>query len=68
MTHLAERIAAILDLKGPSHARHNLGGALHDLERQQADPVCLRTIQRVMKQLAEVEKAISASPSPHNPD
>ena len=39
-----------------THARHNLEGALIDMERTgKADEVCFRTIRRVCKQLADIE-------------
>lgn len=41
-----------------SHARHNLEGALIDLERQGADTVCLKTIRRVIDQLAAMEQVL----------
>jgi hypothetical protein len=31
---------------------YNLEGVLHDLRRQNADPVCIRTIERVQEQIA----------------
>ena len=36
----------------------NLGGALIDLERLGADPVCIRTIRRVQQQLKEVSNVL----------
>ena len=36
----------------------NLAGALIDLERLGADPVCIRTIRRVQQQLKEVSKLL----------
>lgn len=59
-----KRIAAIYErctkVKGnhwmSTHARHNLLGAYIDLERRGADKVCLRTIKRVMGQLARMER------------
>jgi len=46
------------------HARHNLDGAYIDIERQwaDADKVCLRTIDRVMTQLAAVEEILERFP------
>jgi hypothetical protein len=43
-----------------SHARFNLEGALYDIERFSADgkptdQVCIRTIKRVLEQLAKAE-------------
>lgn len=40
------------------HARHNLLGAYLDLQRAGADPICLKTIDRVMTQLAAVEEIL----------
>lgn len=39
---------------------YNLEGALIDLRRQGADEVCIRTIERVQAQLAEVSKRAAA--------
>lgn len=46
------------------HARHNLDGAYIDIERQwaDADKVCLRTIDRVMTQIAAVEEILERFP------
>jgi hypothetical protein len=55
-------IIAALDLDGAAHARHNLDGAIIDLERIDevlADKVCLRTLRRVRDQLAAVECALA---------
>ena len=42
---------------GDLHARHNLMGALIDLERQPGtDVICIATIKRVIGQLVEVER------------
>jgi hypothetical protein len=35
-----------------SEPYYNLEGVLHDLRRQNADPVCIRTIERVQEQIA----------------
>lgn len=34
---------------------YNLMGALYDLEREGADPICLDTIKRVMSQIKELQ-------------
>lgn len=39
----------------------NLAGAFYDLREQKADQVCLNTIERVMKQIAEMQKALTAA-------
>jgi type VI protein secretion system component VasF len=36
----------------------DLAGALMDLERLGADPVCIRTIRRVLRQLEEVSNVL----------
>ena len=42
-----------------NQARHNLAGALVDLERQgRIDPVCIKTIKRVITQLSEIEQVL----------
>ena len=63
-------IARIRDTLGLStltiqaHARHNLGGALHDIEvsNGQADEVSQRTIRRVIVQLQRVEEILDGQP------
>jgi hypothetical protein len=47
------------------HARHNLDGAYTDIEIQwkDADKVCLRTMRRVMTQLAAVEEILERFPA-----
>ena len=58
---LAEKIMAILGLDEDTngiHARHNLMGALIDLEHGTNDSVCHNTIRRVVGQLAEVERIL----------
>ena len=40
---------------------YNLDGALYDLTRQGADPVCLRTIQRVRDQIGIISKAYGST-------
>lgn len=50
-----------LGLDDDRHARHNLDGALIDIEHDaefRTDHVCRKTIRRVMEQLADVEKII----------
>lgn len=39
-----------------SHVRHNLEGALIDLDRLEADEVCRNTIRRAIKQLSDIER------------
>jgi hypothetical protein len=39
----------------------NLAGALMDLERLGADPVCIRTIRRVQQQLKEVSNVLQTA-------
>ncbi len=51
-----------------AHARYNLEGALYDIERLSAegkptDQVCIRTIRRVIEQLAKAEAALSPAPA-----
>jgi len=41
-----------------NHARYNLEGALYDLERKGADELCLKTIRRVVEQLASIETVL----------
>jgi hypothetical protein len=41
-------------------ALDNLEGARIDLERLGADPVCIRTIERVQQQLIEVSRILQA--------
>lgn len=59
-----KRIAEIYDTVTNSvstHARHNLEGVLIDIDRQWEvgrDEICLNTIRRVIKQLAEIEKLL----------
>ena len=64
-----QKIAAAFEKREPidesglsfrsNHARHNLEGALIDMERTGvADRVCLNTVRRVIDQLAEIEKHI----------
>lgn len=65
------KIAEIYDNNeqmGNSHARHNLWGALIDLERLEADEVCLKTIRKVMEQLAEIEKYLPLRRQKHEQD
>src|SRR5687767_15872393 len=45
-------------LKVSGDAYWNLAGALIDLERLGADPVCIRTIKRVQQQLKEVSNVL----------
>ncbi|MFZ1102565.1 MAG: hypothetical protein WAN86_06945 [Hyphomicrobiaceae bacterium] len=45
-------------LKVYDDAYGNLQGALTDLERLHADPVCIRTIGRVLHKLKEVSKVL----------
>ncbi len=57
-----ERLRAALGLtegKEDLHARHNLTGALIDMERENgwADRVCIQTIKRVIGQLGEAERS-----------
>ncbi len=58
-----ERIKDILGISDAPlshHARHNLEGALMDMERTgKADQVCLRTIRRIVLQLLSVEQVLS---------
>lgn len=64
-----EQIAAIYETRKrnddgtytSNHMRFNLEGALYDLERAEADPVCLRTIRRIVEQLASIETVLGAS-------
>lgn len=58
---LRAEISSILDLDGRGHARHNLNGALIDLDAQEADKVCRSTIRRVIRQLADVESALAST-------
>jgi hypothetical protein len=44
--------------KTSTHIRHNLDGAMIDLERQGADKICLGTLQRIKGQLLEIEKVL----------
>lgn len=64
-----QHIAAIYETLTPmgggrhqsTHARHNLEGALIDMERTGfADAVSLRTVRRVCEQLAEIEQILEA--------
>jgi hypothetical protein len=58
-------IADALDLEGCNHARHNLDGAIIDLERMDvvaAEKICLRTLRRVRDQIAAVERALIEAP------
>lgn len=64
-------IRRALGLDDGRHARHNLDGALIDIEHTadfRADNVCRKTIRRVIGQLAEVERIIErgdhAEPEP----
>lgn len=42
-----------------SHARHNLEGALIDMDRTGvADEVCRNTVRRVCRQLADIERIL----------
>lgn len=44
-----------------THARYNLEGALYDMDRTgKADDICCNTVRRVIKQLAEIERALVA--------
>jgi hypothetical protein len=54
------KVAAALGCGGAADAMQNLGSALTDLKRREADEVCIRTIERVVKQLAAVYEAINS--------
>ncbi|MBY0561528.1 hypothetical protein [Hyphomicrobium sp.] len=41
-----------------SDAYYNLEGALIDLKRTKADPVCIKTIERVQKQIHQVSRIL----------
>ena len=63
MVDIRDKIQAALFLPETLHAGDNLEGALIDIERLRgmglpADVVCIRTIKRVIKQLAKAEKAL----------
>jgi hypothetical protein len=55
-----ESALGLIEPARASHARHNLDGALIDIEHAdgRADEVCRRTIRRVIGQLAEVERIL----------
>ncbi len=66
-TEKLRKIAAIYEVRRKtgkntytsSHARYNLEGALLDLERTgKADEICLKTIRRVLTQLAKIEELL----------
>lgn len=48
-----------------THARHNLWGAIIDLERAGADAICMQTLYRVLKQLAEIEQFLPLERKDH---
>ena len=50
-----------------SEAYYNLEGALYDLHRQKADPICIRTIERVQKQIVSVLKICEAATASKEP-
>jgi threonyl-tRNA synthetase len=63
MADINDKIRKALFLPATAHARYNLEGALHDLERLRGmdlppDMVCIHTIDRVIKQLAKAEKVL----------
>jgi hypothetical protein len=50
------RTEAGLQVRGDAY--WTLSGALIDLERLDADPVCIRTIRRIQEQLKEVSNVL----------
>lgn len=53
------RIKALLGMNDEQHVRHNLLSALIDLKRQdEIDKICVRSINRVLDQLAEIEAVL----------
>lgn len=71
---IAAEIRKALGLDDSRHARHNLDGALINIEHANnvADVVCRQTMRRVIEQLAEVERIIErshhAQPEPATPE
>lgn len=61
-----EKALKALDFDGSRYAGDNLLGVLIDLRHAGADVVCLRTIDRVMGQIAEVCAALSKEPAQLN--
>jgi hypothetical protein len=64
-------VRRVFDFGGENDAFYNLEGALDDLKRQGADPICIRTIERVQEQIAalsHLDQADSGSEAnPHAP-
>jgi hypothetical protein len=54
----AEKAQIALDFDGELDAADNLHGALIDLKRKGADPICIQTIERVMGQIADAYEAL----------
>jgi hypothetical protein len=64
MSDAAKEAYAALFEPDTAHAGDNLEGALYDIKRlseagKPTDEVCIRTIERVLKQLAAAEVALS---------
>jgi hypothetical protein len=59
IAEVGKRISDALDFGGERDAIDNLEGALIDLRRTGADPVCIRTVERVQQQIAAVLSIIS---------
>ena len=63
MPDIREKIREALFFPATEHAGDNLYGALVDIKRLRgmglpADEVCVRTIERVIKQLAKAERVL----------
>jgi predicted nucleic acid-binding Zn-ribbon protein len=53
-----EKARVALDHDGEHDAIDNLEGALTNLKRMAADPICIQTIERVICQLADAYEAL----------